>query len=279
MIYIVGITDRSDGRIYNLFESNTDSFFRADRDDLQGYIDNRRMHIQEIDLYSNGQRANNFWLNPLHYTDNYEETGSDYMLICKMPDNTYKLASYDNKVIYLDIEQLRSFSSNNKIVNCSLVNGKIKSIKANKITNDIQFEKAIAEKYKIYEAKSTLLGCKMSFDYAIEGKQVKLIKYTGTTKNMIVPKFVTTIMTKAFLKCEIETITLEKGLRYIGNYAFDECKLSEVIIPQTVVFIGWRVFNQNKHLLTNRGAYREDRIKILGKNTTIIDPLEGDKEE
>ena len=67
----------------------------------------------------------------------------------------------------------------------------------------------------------------MSFDYMIEGTNVKLKRYTGTTKYVIIPKFITSIMARAFDNCKIETLTLEEGLGAIGAYSFGDCSIKQ----------------------------------------------------
>ena len=78
-------------------------------------------------------------------------------------------------------------------------------------------------------------------------------------------------MERAFLKCLIETITLENGLRHIGSYAFEGCNLKEIVIPKTVEFVGMGAFFKNKDLITNVGRFVEGKIKILNKETVVID--------
>ena len=211
------------------------------------------------------------WYNPIHCKKEKIHTGSDYVLLCKIDTNIFKLASYQENVIYLDSEKLGIAIRENKIANCAIINGEVMVSDMYKVTRDIQFEQEVAEKYIKYVAKTALLGCKMSFDYTIEGRQVKLDSYTGTSKNVIVPKFVTVITRRAFIKCGIETITLNEGLEYIGYYAFEGCNIAEITIPETVKFMGEGIFYLNKKLINSDGTYRKDRIKILNENTEVLD--------
>ena len=171
----------------------------------------------------------------------------------------------------MDGRKLSNYIKQKAIANCSIENEKLISFGTYNITKDIDFEAQIKDKYDRYVAKSTMLGKKMSFDYIIEGRMVKLVKYTGITKDVIIPKFVTTIMTSAFQKCGIETLIMDNGIKHIGDTAFQGCNLSEIVIPQTVEFMGSNVFYKNSKLLTQDGDYRDDRITIVNKNATIID--------
>ena len=259
------------GRLFKFFETNTGSFFSGYKDTLKVLIPRHGMHIRNTSLF-NTETLTEHWCNPLHCQKDELSTGSDYIIACKV-DNTYKLISYDQRIKYVTNLELVSLIRNNEIANCEFRNGRIESNGTYTITKDIQFEKDIHEKYKIYEAKLALLGRNMSFDYVIEGKKVKLKRYTGKDKDVIIPNFITTIMSCAFLRCDIEAVTLNNGLKYIGREAFLGCDISETVIPQTVKFMGLRVFKANKKLLNVNGTYKEDKIKILNKETTILDQM------
>ena len=274
MIHIVDINEYSNGnKVFTLFETNTESFFKMNREELRNLIIVRRLNLGNMGLLEDVTKSRH-WINAVHYENEDNHTGSDFTLICKIGEDSYKLVSYNEKILYMAKEQLLWCIQGPKITNCDIVKGKLKTLGAYKITKDTMFENEIAQKYNQYEAKSTMLGRKMSFEYNIEGKKVRLTKYTGVTKDVIIPKFVTTIMEKAFYDCEIETLTLDKGLRYIGRLAFGRNKINEVKIPQTVEFMGEGVFYRNKQLLDTNGQYLEDKVKLLSKRTTVIDKTE-----
>ena len=270
MIYIVGIRELSGkGRIYKLFETNTESFFNGNSCDTLDLIKNHGLNIINAKV-SNNEILIKDWFNSIHCERTGLHTGSDLILICKNDNNEYKLTCYDERIVSLHGSELKYYADGKKIANCLIANEKLKSVDTYTINNNTEFKAAIAEKYEKYVAKSALLGRKMSFNYIIEGEKVKLTRYTGETKNVIMPNFVTTIMSRAFYFRKLETITLNIGLKYIGHQAFGQCKLSEVIIPETVKFMGLDIFSKNDRLLKD-GAYRKDRIKILSKNTTVLD--------
>ena len=116
----------------------------------------------------------------------------------------------------------------------------------------------------------------MSFKYTIENNQVKIMRYTGATKNVILPNFITTIAESAFFRCKIETLVLNEGLKYIGCCAFEENNLSEIVIPQTVEFVGVGALRGNKRLTDHYGDYREATVKILNPKALIIDKYNHD---
>ena len=272
MIYVVSIRKYFDGnRSYILFETGTESFFKGDKEFLRDLIVRYRMNLRNTNLIDY-EETDTLWYNKINCTDaDGISTESEYVLMCTINNNTFKLISKDKEVIYVDREKLTKYTEANKIANCQIKNDKYKSIGTYTVNRDMQFENLIAEKYKAYEAKSTLLGRKMSFEYIIEGRQVKLKEYTGTTKDVIVPKFITSIMDRAFIYSKIETVILEEGLKSIGNCAFEGCNLSEVVIPKTVQFLGKGAFFRNKKLIADSGGYWEDKVKVLSKKTTMLD--------
>ena len=176
---------------------------------------------------------------------------------------------YTGKVIQVDGEELEQFAKQHKIANCEIVDGTCKSIDVLSIKIDKQFNKHIAEKYERHTILTALLGRPMTFKYSIEGNEVKLKEYTGESKDIIIPKFITSIMAFAFVGHKIETINLERGLKYIGNAAFEDCRIKEITIPDTVEFIGQAAFFGNKRLVNSKGEYT-NKVKILNRDALIV---------
>ena len=63
----------------------------------------------------------------------------------------------------------------------------------------------------------------------------------------------------------IKELTLNNGLKYIGNNAFKYNKLDYVKIPETVEIVGHRAFDYNSNL-TGLRIY-----ETLNKKTIVID--------
>ena len=276
MLYVVGVLEYSDGdRVFTLFETNTESFFGGRIGLLKRLIDKNKLDIINVKVDGNGTSIKK-WYGTLHKLKDGLEMGTDYILMCQIDDDTFKLVSYDEKVIYVNTKELNRHIIQNKVANCILRDGSHKTMDTYWIDKNPQFEQSIAEQYKRYANMTALLGRKMSFDYILEGTEVKLKRYTGATKDVIVPKFITSIMQKAFAGTEIETLELEDGLKYIGYSAFESCNLSKVIIPQTVEFIGTAAFFKNKRLMTYNGGYIKNRLILLNAETQIVDPYQSD---
>ena len=274
MIHAICVQEFYDGNVYyRFFETTTESFFSGHRENLKALVNDNGLSISNLRLL-NEEVMDKPWYNKTHTVKGDTNTGADYILLCKTSKNEFKLVSFNDKITYVDGRQLKELTNTHKIANCNMLNGMIKSTDTYNGIRKPQFVQDITRKYELYSAKSGLLGRKMSFDYIIEGNQVKLKRYTGTDKNVILPSFITSITQRAFARCYIETITLNEGLKYIGFNAFEACNLAEITIPETVEFMGLGVFEFNKRLLENDseyGKYRQDKVKILNKKATILD--------
>lgn len=66
----------------------------------------------------------------------------------------------------------------------------------------------------------------------------------GTTGDLAVPSYVTTIADHAFVGCaSLSAITIPSSVTSIGNWAFEGCaRLVTITIPSSVTGIGWRAF-------------------------------------
>ena len=279
MIYLISIVEDAEEALksYLLFESNTDSFFMCKEGYLKGLIAEQKIAIQNIALDNNKIIIKN-WPHPIHHKGSdkdwqkiMKEAISEYacILICQTNDDSFKLAGSNEHTYTVNGEELKEYIKNNRITNCSIEDKQYKSIDTYTINKDIQFEKHIASEYDKHVAITSLLGRKVSFDYIIEGREVKLKNYTSSTKDVIIPKFITAIMESAFAYRGLKTLILNEGLKYIGRDAFSRCSISEVTIPKTVEFICESAFIANRDIQTIEGNLTNN-IKTLNKDTIII---------
>ena len=90
--------------------------------------------------------------------------------------------------------------------------------------------------------------------YRLSQKELKVTKYTGTEKNVVIPSEVdgakvTIIERSLFRKAEFESVTIPSSIYEIQDYAFAECKnLKEIVIPEGVKNIGDDAFWNCKKL-------------------------------
>ena len=100
-----------------------------------------------------------------------------------------------------------------------------------------------------------------------------LIRYTGKSKVVVIPKGVTIIGNKAFIGQEITKVIIPEGVTTIGERAFYECvHLTEVILPESARFIERRAFGYCRALTTisvPEGILMMDDEAFLGCNGRI----------
>ena len=172
-------------------------------------------------------------------------------------------------------QKLTGNIESDKSTNCSIIENfdiKIKALDVQTIQKDTEFEKEIALKYKNFNAKTKLLYHEsMAFDYEIEGQEVRISKYIGSSKNIILPSFVTSIMYRAFWGIGVETIKLNEGLKTIATEAFISNRLEEVELPSTVEIVGNAAFRFNEKLFTAENKIDTNRFKLLNNKTILLD--------
>ena len=248
MLYIIAIKETySEGNLYTIFESQTESIFYGNIEFLEKIIFRHNLKIKNIEI-DNKRLKIKTRFNGIHYMELGEGTGgskknknipigADYILLCKVENNSYKLVSYTGGVYYADSKELMQHINEDNIANCTIKDGKYESVDVYKGQADNQFTDQITKKYARHLALTQMFGNIMTFEYITEGQEVKLSKYTGTTKDVIIPNFITSIMYQAFYDTKIETVILGTGIKYIGREAFKLCSISEVVIPENVKII------------------------------------------
>ena len=270
MLYITGI-DNSSNEGYLLFETHTESIIRADVRCISKLIYKHGMKLKNAKIVEDA-----IILNEWPHAMQYRVTGfGNYfknILLANIETNRLKITSSTATVKYINDEELKSLILKGDISNCSYSRDTdgltFESTDTYKITRDTDYEKSIAEKYKEYTAKVKSLGLDISFKYIIEGKEVKILRYKGTSKRIILPNFITTIKEGAFNSSHIEEVSLNNGLKYIGSNAFRYNNIRSIEIPETVRFIGTGAFSGNEDLFTFNTMIHSMKTKITGFNET-----------
>lgn len=132
------------------------------------------------------------------------------------------------------------------------------------------FKEQIDSEYLKYITKARLLGMDISFNYTVKGNEVYVEEYTGTSKEVVLPNFITVINSKAFYFKGIEKIKFNAGLKYIGVGAFEINELKYVEIPKTVKLICQDAFRFNKAISKVTHEVDYSKIKLLSKDTIIL---------
>ena len=274
MIYVVSISSYGDINRYTFLESTTESFFEGNEEVVIDLVSKQMLDKRHMSLVTG--ETDKIWFHDtqrLHTESNIEST---YLLLCEISNNAFKLVRYNyndifcREVVIRNRKELVRLTRLNKVVNCRIRDGKMESVGADTLTKDTEFAEYIDKQYKRYTAMTAILGCEMSFDYTIEGKEVKLQRYTGQSKRIIIPNFITAIMGSACFGQEIEALTINNGLKAIGNYALGKNKIPEVSIPDSVGFIGINAFIDNRGLTNYPGSYTE-KIRLMSDNTAALD--------
>ena len=274
MIYIISISEIGEDVKYTFFESTTESFFEGNKEVLKDLVNKKMLDERHMILIKG--KTTKVWFHATQRRSTRSEIGSNYVLTRKFNKDTFRLIQYDNKnvfckeIVIADRKHLDKLVSLNKVANCRVKEGKLECIGSDTAVKDIEFQDHIEEQYQRYITMSAMLGLKMSFEYYIEGTEVKLKRYTGESKRIIIPNFITEITGTSLYGKEIEALTLNHGLRAIGNNAFSGNKIAEVIIPDTVKFIGTNAFIDNRGLTKDNGAYT-NKIKVLNPSTVTLD--------
>ena len=271
MFYILYISKSSYKRhkdSYMFFESDTESFFEGTKNFLNYLILKDKIDSNYVDLVMKDNIAKDR-CNAIS-SNSHKEKGAEKTLLCKIAKNKYKLVTYLLSVATVSGEELRELIRKKDVTNCEIVNGTYKSIGTYRADKDIQFEREIAKKYEKHIAITSLLGCRTTFDYVIEGKEVKIKSCNSTTGKVIIPKFVTIILDQALSYSRITELTLNEGLKAIGSQALKYNNITELVIPKTVQFIGRSPFIGNNKIIDSGGKYT-NKLKILNKRALILD--------
>ena len=186
----------------------------------------------------------------------------------KIRDN-YELPNKLSK-LYQKLRGKKEDTDNHSIIESQKV--KMRAIDIYTIEKDVTFEKNIRQKYETFDVKTQLLYHEsMTFNYEIEGKEVRLSKYTGSSKKVVLPSFITSIKYRAFWGIGVETIKLNEGLKAIAEEAFLSNRIEEVEIPSTVEIIGNAAFRFNTKLFTAEDKIDTSRFKLLNNQTILLD--------
>ena len=277
MLYLIKIGEghkaAKNHKDYYLFETNTDSLLHGDTKFVIELVEKYKLKPKNF-ILKNNQVEPSSWPHAIRSTS--EQCGdfrATYILLSRENEQRFKTVNSDGDVFYTNENELKTLIQRSVMANCSLEKGIYKSIDTYSISNSVNFEKQIASKYEAFRSKALLTGIDISFKYKIEENRVNLLDYTGTSKKVIIPSFITIINKQAFKEKEITELSLNSGLRYIGNEAFRESRIYHVDVPNTVRFIGKLAFHSNNRSVQNRYIYNKDEINVLNSNALIIDML------
>ena len=282
MIYIISILKSEHGTIlyYRCFETCSESSMLLGSGNIKEILEEKKIHIVNAKIKNNNIALIN-WANNIHVeSPSFEDgrftaahCGSKYVLLSK-ENNNYRIIDHRGTLYTMEEDLIKDMIRSEDIANCSIDTKGGNQITASdiyKIQEDEEFEKIIAARYTRFMAKAAIIGhSDITFRYKIENREVKLHKYTGSSKNIIIPSFITAIMAEAFKDARIETINLNEGLEFIGPKAFYNVELNYIEIPSTVKIIGAGAFGENRKLFDNTSRPNKDRFKLRNSKTIIM---------
>ena len=272
MLYLIKIDDIPNcENTYHIFETCTESLIISEKAVAIELIGKHKMEAKNISIHE-GQIVIKQWPHEIKRSSDAANTlKSDYVILVNIDEQRFKLVNILGDVLYKDSERLKDSIKQGRVTNCEFTKRKheYKSVDTYIIQNDPKFEKHIAEKYETFRAKILALGIDISFDYLIENNEVKLTGYTGTSRIIILPNFITVIRRRAFYGKGIKEIKLNSGLKLIGREAFVTNKISSIVIPESVSFIGSNAFCKNNDLLNMNGYIDKNRVTLLNNKAFI----------
>ena len=195
-----------------------------------------------------------------------KKEGASHVLLAA-GDTWYKVANSDGIAHNMGSEAFKKFVELGKIINPDIE-------KVHTIHKDVEFEVRIKQKYNNFIAKTILLGFRdITFDYKVENKEVRLSSYTGNSKEVILPPFITAIMAGAFRAKGIKAVKFSDGLKIIGYESFfaqdGNNGLERVEIPKTVELVGNNAFRGNSIMARSDGTPNDKRFILIGDKTTV----------
>ena len=277
MLYIISIAKYSDKEHtrYLALDTISDSVSALQLDELKNILLNSNIQVINARLQKD-KLIIKTWSNNITTFDNTKMTsacnGAKYILLASKEDGMYKIVDHHGEVSTICGTSLADIAKYKGIANCST---KMKTEDTYKIIKDEEFEVSIKLKYEAFIAKTRILSIgDISFKYDIENQEVRLVQYTGSSTDVVLPSFITSIKQNAFYKSNIKTIKLNEGLKVIGTRAFvtkeADGLLERIEIPESVELICNKAFVNNSKIVKTNGRLHADRFKLRSSKTIVL---------
>ena len=297
LIYIIGTIQDKDGNTisYTGFDARTDSSMNLPTELLKHIIEdttikvvnasvqNKNIVIKEWPhkLSSSLSRVGEGGIGNVYSGPNFVLLALESIIYKAVDCCGYTYSFYENELV--DMAWTKNIANcilidpdiayqqyNNSTILTTKRGDKILALDISIIKTTEEFKNSIKEKYNAFIAKAIMLGYgKITFKYTLENQEVKLTEYTGSSKNVILPPFVSHIMSGAFSGLHLETLKISEGLKTIGKHSFQANELSHVEIPESVELVGVNAFSFNAKLYNGKNSLRRERF-ILQNSKTIV---------
>ena len=265
--------------IHILFETHTESVIRLHYEDVIDLVTEKDLKIKNISI-DNGVIQIKPWPQSERLRLGKIQEYPKLILLTEISKDNFKIVDYRGYVSYINTDELKKQIEYSNVKNCTYnfrinENAEYKSVDTYKTTADKEFEVYIHKKYEEFIAKTLLLGLDMQFDYRIEGREAKITHYTGKSRKVIIPNFISTICAQSFTNNYIEEVIdelqISEGVKYTGDKAFKSNRIKHVVIPKSVQLMFDSTFIYNKDMYDANYNYDTNALKLLNKNTKIIE--------
>lgn len=261
MLYILSKTDSES---VGAFETHTNSFLKLDYEELTRLIDKCGFEVKNAKP-SCGLINLNKWPHKLVVGAN--ENYYTAALTTEVEPGVFKIARCGDCIIYVDKNKLEALIGNNQISNCGYKETssgiEYSTVDTYNTPYNKEFTEYIDNEYRKFIAKAKLLGLDNTFDYRVENNSVILTYYTGESKTVILPNFITSIGNKAFYFKEMKKIGLSNNIEYIGDSVFCGNELRGLVIPEKTKFIGQYSFTMSKRKLDKSNVTLESESTVV----------------
>lgn len=265
MLYVIELMEYSEGPPrYKVYETKTDSKIQCSREEVNrmAKVLNRKVCGLEV--------GNETYKRSYNSVRKVYDIKSADILIGRVGQDEFKVIFYGIPQV-VSSGKLKNAIGYGTVVNCAIAIENGEKVYKSMDTCDIlvmeAFKQDIKRQYSSFIALTKTMGLDNSFEYEIEGNDVKLKNYTGMSGKVIVPKFITSIMERAFEDSEVTNVKLNNGLKYIGRLAFGNCLLKSLTIPESVQFLFKSALEDN-NLIVIDGKW--NNVNILNKNIIML---------
>ena len=170
MLYLTGISGKYEERLYYIVETHTESIINCGYESLKELVNAHKMHIA-------GVKTLNKDINLKEWPHQIEGT-QKHVLLAKIDNGWFKVASAYGSVKYITSEELKQGIEEGLVANCDTIkdgnNTIYRSIDTYNAQIEPEFKSYIDSEYRKFRAKSLVLGMDISFGYDIEGTTVRL---------------------------------------------------------------------------------------------------------
>lgn len=262
MIYAIAII-KDNGNIigYRLLDSVTKKVSDELCEDIIEHINASNIEIDNLDIQDGKLIMIRMDNNICNYINKELKPIRHAILVAlnRKSYTEYVVSDYEGNIIEMNLHEFKKYNNLWNMANTESPRVKTYSIDEKKADE-------LRKQLEVYKSKERLLGIN-NLDIEIIGNEA-IIKasHNKDIKRLVIPSFVTVIDDKAFSEHEIESLTLNRNIKYVGDRAFHMCReLKEVTMYDDCdIVLGYEVFSSCSNLR---------KIKIPNRLKKITDGM------